>query len=94
MRITKNRLLRDLNAIRILETNFPVFSSDGIPHERKTHYLLTNTPKERAFPQEEDQICGSVIYDLLADLRWYLKHSKPIKKATPPRGERNQGGEA
>ena len=55
-----------LKALRVLETSFPVYSPDGRVHERKTHYLLTYTPRSLPMAEEEYQLRISQIQDLFA----------------------------
>lgn len=51
-------LIKDLEKIRVLENNFTHVSG-----ERKTHFLLTTTPKGE-FPDERYQMGGNEIVSL------------------------------
>lgn len=57
-------LLVRLHALRVLETTFTT-----IRGERKTHYLLTTTPRKKSsVPDEEDQLGGARTRKLIDDI--------------------------
>ena len=74
MSANREKLLADLDRIRILETSFPLHG------ERKTHYLLTYTPKDIRIADEQYQLTRTEIVDLLEGLYEYVKNSRPVEK--------------
>lgn len=62
-----------LDALRVLETDFPVFTENGDFLGRKCHYLLTYTRKELPFPLEEHQLAAWQIRELLGLARDVLE---------------------
>ena len=78
-----------LKALRVLETSFPVYSPDGRVHERKTHYLLTYTPRSLLMAEEEYQLRLSQIQDLFAlanDVLRIAKKKVQTDKSKPKKG--------
>lgn len=74
MSANREKLLADLDRIRILETSFPWHG------ERKTHYLLTYTPKNIPMADEQYQLTCTEIVDLIEGLYKYVKNSRPVAK--------------
>ena len=74
MSANREKLLADLDRIRILETSFPWHG------ERKTHYLLTYTPKDIPIADEQYQLTCTEIVDLIEGLYEYVKNSRPVAK--------------
>ena len=62
-----------LDALRVLENDFPVFTSEGKFLGRKCHYLFTYTPKNRPFPREEDQLSYSQVQEFYSLAKKVLK---------------------
>ena len=62
-----------LEALRILDTDFPRYDSMGNWLGRKRHFLLTYTPKNLHLPEEDYQLSESQILELLRLARKVLK---------------------
>lgn len=71
----RQSLLDRLDKLRILETSFTT-----IYGARKTHYLLTDTPKRIRIADEQYQLSEQMILDLFKDIRHYIANSKPIEE--------------
>ena len=86
MNANREKLLADLDRIRILETSFPWHG------ERKTHYLLTYTPKNIPRADEQYQLTCTEIVDLIEGLYAYVKNSRPVaKKRSRPSRAKEEG---
>ena len=60
------RLLKQrLDALRVLETSFPLFAPNGEFVGHDTHILLTYTPREIPLPRECDQLTIDQIQELV-----------------------------
>ena len=80
--ISKKKLIEQLDRIRVLETSFPVYSLDGVVRERKTHLLLTYTPKEIPMAQEEYALNTDQMKELFSNIYDYILNSTAKKSGT------------
>ena len=58
-------LKKRLDALRVLETSYPLFTPDGEFVGRADHFLLTYTPKDIVFADEKYQLTEEQILELI-----------------------------
>lgn len=85
--ISKKKLIEQLDRIRVLETSFPVYSFDGVVREKKTHLLLTYTPKEIRMAQEEYALDTYQMQELFSNIYDYVLNSTAKKSGTNRRAQ-------
>jgi hypothetical protein len=85
--ISKKKIIEQLDRIRVLETSFPVFSLDGVVMGRKTHVLLTYTPKEVPIAQEKHALNADQIRELFSNIYDYILNSTAKKGRTNRRAK-------
>lgn len=77
--ITKEQLIKQMDRVRVLETDFPVYSPDGVVRERKCHRLLTYTPHNLPMADEKYALSTDQIRELFGNIYEYVNNSTAKK---------------